>query len=147
MSTEGGGVIVGVGVPAPFVKFPTNGANLGNNAHEGGVILPLSVSLPHDWNMGCMAEFDFNQNSEDKDYHTEYIQSITFGHQIVGDLNGYVEFFSQTIDDVDMPWIATFDTGVTYQLTQDIQFDGGVNLGLTKNADDFNPFVGLTLRY
>jgi hypothetical protein len=39
----------------PFVKVPTNGANLGHESYESGLILPLAVSLPHEWGMGLMA--------------------------------------------------------------------------------------------
>ncbi len=131
----------------PFIKFPTNGANLGNEAHEGGIIIPFGVSLPHDWSMGFMAEVDFNKSAANDDYHTEYIQSLTFGHAIVGDLNGYIEFFSNTSDEDDSKWIATVDTGLTYGITKDIQLDGGVNFGVTRAADDINPFIGLSLRY
>jgi long-subunit fatty acid transport protein len=44
-------------------------------------------------------------------------------------------------------WIGTFDFGATYKLTPNIQLDAGLNLGLTRSADDANPFVGLTVRY
>ena len=131
----------------PFVKFPTNENDLGNDAYEGGLIVPLAVSLPHDWNMGLMAEFDFNENAADGDYHTEYIQSITFSHAIIGNLNGYIEFFSNISEEEASEWIATVDGGVTYALSDDIQLDAGVNLGVTRTADDINPFVGLSMRY
>jgi hypothetical protein len=32
-------------------------------------------------------------------------------------------------------------------LTQDIQLDGGVNIGATRTAPDVNPFVGLSFRF
>ncbi len=130
----------------PFVKFPTNTDDLGNNAVEGGIILPLAVSLPADWNMGIMTEFDFNRNSK-KDYYTNFINSITFGHTIVGDLNGYVEFFSSFNQEEDSKWIGTVDTGLTYALSDDIQLDTGVNIGVTRSADDFKPFWGCSIRY
>lgn len=43
--------------------------------------------------------------------------------------------------------IGTFDFGVTYKVRPNIQLDAGVNIGLTRSADDVNPFVGLTVRY
>lgn len=43
----------------PFVKAPTNSHGLGNNAVEGGVILPLAVELPGGFGLGLMTEFDF----------------------------------------------------------------------------------------
>ena len=130
----------------PFVKFPTNTNDLGNSAVEGGIILPLSVSLPADWGMGVMTEFDFNRN-DDKDYYTDFINSITFSHQIVGDLDGYMEFFSSFNEEDDSPWIGTVDLGLTYAVSNDIQIDGGVNLGVTQSADDYNPFLGISMRY
>lgn len=131
----------------PFIEFPTNTDDLGNDKVEGGVILPLAVALPGGWNMGLMAEFDFNQNSADEDYHTEYIHSITFGHAIAGNLNGYVEFFSNTSTEDNVAWVSTVDAGLTYGVNEDIQLDLGVNVGVTRFADDLNPFCGLSMRY
>lgn len=98
--------------------------------------------------MGLMTEFDFNEDPEDDDHYvTDFINSITFGHQIFGDLNGYIEFFSRITDGDRSEWIGTVDTGLTYGLTKDIQLDAGVNMGVTRLADDFNPFCGLSMRY
>jgi len=131
----------------PFVKFPTNGANLGNDVVEGGVIIPLAVGLPNEWNMGVMTEFDMNQNEANEDYHVEFINTITFSHSIVGDLSGYLEFFSKVNKEDDLPWVGTVDAGLTYALTKDIQLDAGMNIGVTRLADDVNPFCGLSIRY
>ncbi len=130
----------------PFIKFPTNTGDLGNNAVESGIIIPLAVALPAGWNMGLMAEFDFNRN-EEKDYYTDFIQSITFGHHIIGNLNGYVEFFSSFNDEPESDWIGNVDVGFTYSVTEDVQLDTGVNIGVSRAADDFNPFCGLSIRY
>ena len=132
----------------PFIKFPTNTDNLGNNAIEGGIFFPLAVELPGEWSMGLMTEFDFNEDPENDDnYLTNFINSITFGHQIFGDLNGYIEFFSNITDGNRSGWIGTVDTGLTYALTEDIQLDAGINIGVTRSADDLNPFLGCSVRY
>ncbi len=130
----------------PFIKFPTNSNDLGNKAVEGGVIVPLAISLPAEWSMGLMTEFDFNRN-EEKNYFTEFINTVTFGHQIIGNLSGYIEFFSSFNHEEVSQWIGTVDAGLTYALSNDIQLDGGVNMGVTNSADDFNPFLGCTIRY
>lgn len=39
----------------------------------------------------------------------------------------------------------TFDMGVTYQVER-YQLDAGVNIGLSDQADDLNPFFGLSGR-
>ena len=130
----------------PFVKYPTNTDELGNHAVEGGVIVPFAISLPADWSMGLMTEFDFNRNTQ-KDYYTDFVNTMTLGHQLIGNLNGYVEFFSSFNHEDDSPWVGTVDMGLTYPVTPDIQFDGGVNIGVTRSADDFNPFMGCSIRY
>jgi hypothetical protein len=130
----------------PFVKFPTSQNGLGNNAVEGGIIIPWTASLPHGWGMGVMTEFDFNENSDTRNYHAEFINSITFSHDIVGELAGYVEFFSQVSQEAHSDWIGTADFGFTYGLSPNVQLDTGINLGVTRAADDINPFVGLSIR-
>jgi hypothetical protein len=131
----------------PFVKFPTAQDELGNDAFEGGIIFPLSVELPNGWGMGAMTEFDFAEDGDGSGYHPEFINSLTFSHDIVGNLAGYVEFFSLVSTDKDSEWIGTFDMGVTCALTEDIQLDGGINIGVTRSADDVNPFVGISWRF
>ena len=125
----------------PFVKWPTNGANLGNDAVEGGVIVPLAVDLPAGWGMGVMTEFDFNENS------LGFVNSITFSHDIVGALAGYCEFYSAVTDDSSEDWEGTVDVGLTYAVTDDVQLDAGINFGVTDAAADLNPFLGLAVRY
>lgn len=131
----------------PFVKFPTASEGLGNDAVEGGLILPLAISLPADWDMGLMFEVDFNEDADERDHHAEFIQTITFSRDIVGKLGGYIEFFSQVSEEAGSDWIATVDFGFTYAVSDDIQLDTGLNIGVTDAADDLNPFVGLTLRF
>jgi outer membrane putative beta-barrel porin/alpha-amylase len=38
-------------------------------------------------------------------------------------------------------------TGLTYWLSDNLQLNAGVNIGLTRAADDYNPFVGLAWRF
>ncbi|MEO5802009.1 MAG: transporter, partial [Verrucomicrobiota bacterium] len=131
----------------PFVKFPTAQDDLSNGAFEGGIIFPLAVELPREWGMGLMTEFDFNKDESGGGHHAEFINSITFSHQIVGDLAGYAEFFSSVSAESDSDWIGTIDVGLVYALTENIQLDAGMNFGITRAADDFNPFAGITIRF
>jgi hypothetical protein len=130
----------------PFVKLPTNQDDLGNNSVEGGLIAPLAVDLGAGWGMGLMTEVDIVRG-DGGGHNPEFINTITFGHNIVGDLDGYVEFFSAVSTEEDSEWVGTFDMGVTYGLTEDIQLDAGVNIGVTRSADDWNPFLGLSWRF
>jgi hypothetical protein len=140
---DGGATAFGI---MPFVKLPTAAGDLGNGALETGVILPVLFRLPADWEIGTEIEIDHARNSARGGYHQEFIQAITVGHDI-GKFSGYVEIFSNVSNEAHAGWIATLDCGVSYRVTRNVQLDTGINIGLTKAADDLNPFVGLSLRY
>lgn len=141
---DGGATAFGV---MPFVKLPTNQDRIGNHSVEGGLIFPLAVDLPKGWSMGVMTETDFIRDGAGAGHHAEFINSITFGHDIAGHLGGYIEFFSAVSAESGSSWIGTADVGLTYGLTKDIQLDAGINFGLTRAADDYNPFLGISWRF
>jgi hypothetical protein len=131
----------------PFLKFPTNEEGLGNDSVEGGVILPLAVELSGGWGLGLMTEVDILRNEADDGYEASFINTITFSHDIAGKLGGYVEFFTEISTEDGSDWIGTFDCGLTYGLTDDVQLDAGINIGVTDSADDLNPFLGIAWRF
>lgn len=141
---DGGPVAIGV---MPFVTLTSGKAGLGTEKIEGGLIFPISASLPNDWGLGMMFQVNKAKNDADDAYHSELISSITFGHDIVGNLGGYTEFFSQTSNETGAAWVATFDVGLTYEVVPNVQLDIGLNTGLTDAADDLNPFVGVSARF
>ena len=95
----------------PFIKAPTNSHGLGNDAVEGGVIFPLAVALPGAWDMGLQTEVDFRRNESNRGSHAEFINSVTFSHDIAGKLGGYVEFFSNVSTERGVRWVGTVDLG------------------------------------
>jgi hypothetical protein len=131
----------------PFLKIPTNQDHLGNRAVEGGIIFPLALELPHGWDAQMMTEVDCLQNESGSGRNATFINTITFGHDIYGQLSGYAEFYSEVSTESGAAWIGTVDFGLTYQLSADIQLDSGINIGVTKAAPDLNPFVGLSWRF
>ena len=130
----------------PFVKWPLSASSLRNGRTEGGVMFPLAVELPRGWSMGLMTEFDFMAN-DTGGYRTEFVNSITFSHGLVGNLGGYVEFFSAVGSAGNANWQGQADVGFTYAVNDNTQFDFGCNFGVTKSAPDFNPFIGLSWRF
>ena len=43
--------------------------------------------------------------------------------------------------------MVTFDTGLTYAVTDNLQLDVGANIGVTDVADDINVFAGMSRRF
>jgi len=131
----------------PFVKFPTSTDNLGNDAVEGGVIFPLAVKLPDDFDLGLETAVSCLRDDSDSNYHADFINSITLDHGIIGKLSGYLEFFSDISTERHAGWVGTVDAGLEFLLTENVQLDCGCNFGVTQAADDYNPFAGITVRF
>ena len=141
---DGGSTALGL---MPYVKWPTARGQLGNGSVEGGLIVLLALELPHGWDAGVMAQFDGVRDATGRKYHPEFVHSITFGHAIIGKLAGYAEFYSSLSAERGAGWVATADLGLTYSLTANLKLDAGVNLGLTRAADDVAPFLGMSWRF
>ena len=131
----------------PFVKAPTSQDGIGNRSVEGGLIVPFAVELPAGWSLSLMTELDLVRGAATSGHRPRFVNTISFGHDILGELAGYAEFFSSVSTERGAPWIGTVDFGLTYGLTKNLQLDAGVNLGVTRSADDWNPFVGLSYRF
>lgn len=131
----------------PYVTFPTSTDHLGNNEVEGGVIFPLAVSLPHDFDLSMETGVSVIENDDNDGYHEEFILSASLDHPIIGNLSGFVEFASNLTTESHAGWIGTVDTGLEYLVTKNIQLDLDCYFGVTHAAPDFNPFAGITWRF
>lgn len=131
----------------PYVKFPTSTDHLGNSAVEGGMILPLSLELPKDFELSTEVGAGIFRNQNNSGRHGEFIGSISLGHAIVGNLSGYLEFFSSFSTEPHSQWIGTADVGLEFLITKDVQLDCGCNVGLTPAADTAHAFSGITFRF
>jgi len=131
----------------PFVQFPTADDDFGATDHvEGGVIFPFAMSLPREWSLGAMAEFDAVRDAADEDYELQFVHTATLGHDIVGDLAGYVEYVGVASTESGAGYVAVLGGGLTYGVNENVQLDCGVNVGLSEDADDFNAFAGISVR-
>jgi hypothetical protein len=146
VGNDGGAVAFGV---MPFIKFPTAAQGLGLRSFDGGVIFPFAISLPGEWSAGMMFVYSKARDQSDGNYHSEFVSSWTMSHEIPGVLKhceGYVEIYSNASNEVGSAWIATFDFGLVYSLTENVKLDAGANIGLTPPAIDYDPFIGLSFR-
>jgi hypothetical protein len=130
----------------PFVKWPLSASNIRNGDTEGGMIFILGFELPAGWGSAVMTEVDFvSDGAGGRD--TEWVNSITFAHDLTGRLGGYVEFFTVTGNAPGFQWQGQVDVGLTYAINPNTQFDLGCNFGVTRSAPDCQPFIGLSRRF
>jgi hypothetical protein len=128
----------------PYVKLSTGDDELTNNKTEGGLMLPFAIELPKGWSMGTMFQVDNKYNESSDSRRTDYIITWTLGHDIIGDLAGFFELYSQYSDHSSQNAVATFDLGLTYAITDRIQLDGGAFFGMTEDTEDSVYFLGIS---
>lgn len=130
----------------PFVKWALSASEIRNGETEGGVILILGFELPAGWGSAVMTELDFVSDGGGG-HETEWINSITFAHDLTGRLGGYVEFVAVTGTAPGFRWQGQLDAGLTYAVNANTQLDFGCNFGITRSAPDYQPFIGISRRF
>ena len=150
IGNEGGKFAFGV---IPFIKAPTADRPLGNGRVEGGINFPVNFSLPAGFTLFAQTRYDFLYNGDTSGYHALFSNSIGVSRAIPGvfngKLSGYAEFASAVSSrrsDTD-PLVLTADTGLIYQLTDNIAIDVNGFFGLTRGAPDVNIFGGIGVRF
>ncbi len=141
---DGGGAAFAI---MPFIKAPTASDDLGNDHVEGGIIFPFATDLAEGIGLGLMFEVDFVYDEVDDSFDTEFITTGAVGFDITEDLGAYIEGIGIASTDSDVDYRGILGVGVTYQLTDNMILDAGVNIGLTGDADDVNLFSGVTVRF
>jgi hypothetical protein len=131
----------------PYVKFPTNRDDLGNNAVEGGLIFPFAINTGADWGIGLMSQIDFLEKDKAEGYYAAFVQTATIGWDVTERWGAYAEIYAEETNRSQDEFVAMFDVGVTFALSDDSQLDAGMNVGLTDAAEDLNPFLGYTVRW
>lgn len=131
----------------PFVAFVSDpGAS--RRIVNAGLIMPFKVDLGAGWDLSTMAEFDLAAEAVGAPHKVVMIGSASLGHSIVGPLSFYAEVYGGTIlADASSDWEGTSDIGLTLGIGQNVQLDAGLNLGITRVAEDVNPFLGLAFRF
>lgn len=127
----------------PYVDLPTSGDSPGDVV-EGGLIAPLAIEGPAGFGLGVMGEVDWFEVESER--WTEWLTTATAGRDIVGGLAGFVEFAATFRVPDEGEWLGLFNSGVTFAVTPNIQLDGGVRLGVTDPAPDYEAFLGLSFR-
>jgi hypothetical protein len=144
IGNDGGKLALGV---LPYLKLPTNQGGLGNHSVEGGFVVAVEYELPKEFELASNAGLELAREDLGSGYHPKVINTVTLGHDLIGKLSGYIEFWSVSSTEGDADWLSSLDLGFNYLVTPDLKLDFGVNIGLTRAADDWNPFVGLSWRY
>ncbi len=134
------------GAVMPYVVLPVGDrAPGGNEGVEGGLILPFAASITEDWGLGLMTQLDILRGAEHGVYYAQWVNSASVSRSLFGPVSGYAEIFIATSHQQDP--VITADSGLTWMVGANTQLDAGINIGVTEEADDLNPFVGVSQRF
>jgi hypothetical protein len=140
---DGGPFAIGL---IPFVTFPSGANGIGNRGFAGGVGFPAQFNLPSDFQLGIESTIQ-TIHEPGGGSHFDYLNSVSLGHSITKKLSTYVELATDISTMAHSSWIGTIDTALLYQPTKNWQLDAGVNIGVTKAANDLFTFIGASWRY
>lgn len=131
----------------PFVKFPTNQDGIGNTVIEAGLTIPYIFEFSDEWSMGGQTQYNASRRTTNDGYVPEFINTIEVSHAFTDRLGGFLEFYANVTTEKTAPWVGRVNGGVTYAVTSNFVLDAAVNVGVTKSADDVNPFFGFSWRH
>lgn len=130
----------------PYVKFPTNSGDVGNDAAEGGIIVPWEASLGSGSVFNAMAGIDLARNDDDDGYDTYWYSSASVTLPLTSSLRAYGEGYMAKSSG-GAPWEAVVGAGVLYSLNPFMSWDVAVYRGLSRGAADWNPVVRFNFEF
>ena len=133
----------------PFVKIPTANHRLGNGKVEGGLLVPIQISLGKSpFSISLDPELDLLENQDGHGHHAAMVQLVNLGWQVNNKLNLTTEIWTQRDwDPQGTGKQASWDASIAYLVNKDLQLDAGANFGLNKQTPDIELYTGVSVRF
>jgi hypothetical protein len=134
----------------PFLKLPAAPRSVGNGAVEGGLLAPISLSLPDGWSLGSTPEVDILKDNGDDGRHAAFTNVIGLSRGVGAGVTLGAEFWESTdFDPAGTSQQYSFDLDAAWvpEILPNFQLDGGVNIGLNRNTPGSQDYVGITERF
>jgi hypothetical protein len=134
----------------PFLKLPTARIGIGNGAVEGGVAVPISLSLGGGWSVGSTPELDVLKDAADDGRHVTLTDVVGIDRSVGDGVTLGAECWESTnFDPMGTAQSWSLDLNAAWQPEGDanLQLDGGVNLGLNRNTPGSQIYTGVSERF
>lgn len=131
----------------PFLKLPTAPTGIGNGKVEGGVAVPINVSVPGGWTVTLGPQLDVLADADGRGRHVGLTGLINIARQI-GKFTLYNEIWtSQNFDPAGTVSQYSYDVSLAWLPRPTLQFDIGANVGLNSNTPDLVGYIGVSTRF
>jgi hypothetical protein len=133
----------------PFVKFPTAKRSLGNGKVEGGIAVPIQWSIPGSTlSLTLGPELDIVADGDGDGYHLGMVQLIGLGLPLSSSFSVSADILGAwDWDPAGTTRQYTAGASAAYLLSNDVQLDAGVNVGLNEDAPDVQVYSGIAFRF
>lgn len=131
----------------PFIQLPTGADGISNDQVEGGIIVPFGFQGVGGWSYGIQAEFDLVADDVGSGHHFSFLTSATAAHALTEKTGVFFELVAIFSEGSEATSEYYFNSGLTYGVSDILQLDGGVRVGLSGDSEDFNPFVGVSAKF
>lgn len=133
----------------PFLKIPTAGHALGNGKVEGGAAVLMDGSIPGSalgWNIA--PEVDVSADSDGSGYHLGMTQALSIGLPLTSVASVSAELWgSWDFDPAGTTRQFSADASAALLVSNDVQLDGGLNVGLNRNTPGIELYSGVAVRF
>jgi len=137
-----------IGVSAiPYVKLPSAPSGIGNERIEGGLIVPVSLSLPGAVGLTLGPEIDLLAEADGSGTRVNMSNLVNLSRSF-GRLTLYAEFWTANDfaaeSDGDQ---CSADVAAAWLIAPDFQVDAGANFGLDDQTPDYQVYFGVAKRF
>ncbi|SDF40442.1 transporter [Dyella sp. 333MFSha] len=132
----------------PFVKAPTARSGLGNDRWEGGLAVPVGVTLPAGFSLTLGPEVDYLADADGDGHHTALSNLVNVAHALSDRLTLAVEYWEQrNWDPAGTIKQQSADVALSFAIAPRFQVDVGANFGLNDQTPDRQFYLGFAHRW
>ena len=132
----------------PFIKVPTAKFGIGNRKFEGGLVGTGVFTLSKEYSLTLSPEVDDLENADLSGHHAQLVAALSLAKTLSSKLTANAEVWtSQNYDPSGTVRQYSFDGALAYVASPNLQFDGGVNLGLNRFTPGVQAYVGVSRRF
>jgi hypothetical protein len=125
--------------------FPTANARIGSGRYAAGPSVEFAAQLPGEFELRINSGASISEDARDEIQST-FGNLISLSHAIVGPLEEYCAFNTAVFTGGTV-WVGEIRVGLNYRLCRNLEIYAGSSFGVTENAMDYQPFVGVAARF
>jgi hypothetical protein len=131
------------------VRYPTakhGVGELGSGQFEGGPAVEFAAQLPWDFELRINNAVNLFEDAND-DRQAAFANLISLSRRIIGNLEGYCVFSTSISTISGAEWFGAMKIGLNYRVAKNVELYLGNSFGVTDNALDYAPFLGIAARF